>query len=218
MIHDFGIVWSERGLLLSGLANTAILSALAAVAALLLGFALTPAVMSKHRIVSVAARLLVDGMRCVPFLLFAYIVYYGLPSLGLRLDNWSSGLAALIIYNAAYMAEILRGAWVAQPREPIEAGIAFGFSELRLFRRIILPPLLLAAGPVIGNQVIQIIKDSAFLTIIALPELTHAASSIQSRHYVPFAAFITAVLLYWGLCLVIEAGVSSVGRLADARR
>ena len=55
---------------------------------------------------------------------------------------------------------------------------------------------------------IQIIKDSAFLTIIALPELTHAASSIQSRHYVPFAAFITAVFLYWGLCLVIEAGVS----------
>ena len=55
---------------------------------------------------------------------------------------------------------------------------------------------------------IQIIKDSAFLTIIALPELTHAASSIQSRHYVPFAAFITAVLLYWGLCLVVEAGVN----------
>jgi polar amino acid transport system permease protein len=218
MIHDFGIVWSERALLLSGLANTAILSTLAAVAALMLGFAVTPTVMSKHRVISSAARLFVDGMRCVPFLLFAYIVYYGLPSLGLRLDNWSSGLAALTIYNAAYMAEILRGAWVTQPREPIEAGIAFGFSELRLFRRIILPPLLLAAGPVIGNQVIQIIKDSAFLTIIALPELTHAASSIQSRHYVPFAAFITAVLLYWGLCLVIEAGVSSLGRLADARR
>jgi polar amino acid transport system permease protein len=218
MIHDFGIVWSERALLLSGLANTAIISALAAVAALLLGFALTPALMSRHRALSRLVRGFVDGMRCVPFLLFAYIVYYGLPSLGLRLDNWSSGLAALTVYNAAYMAEILRGAWAAQPREPIEAGIAFGFSELRLFRRIILPPLLLSAGPVIGNQVIQIIKDSAFLTIIALPELTHAASSIQSRHYVPFAAFITAVFLYWGLCLVIEVGVGSVGRLAEARR
>jgi polar amino acid transport system permease protein len=218
MIHDFGIVWSERALLLSGLANTAIISALAAIASLLLGFVLTPALMSKRPAISGVARLFVDGMRCVPFLLFAYIVYYGLPSLGIRFDNWSSGLAALTIYNAAYMAEILRGAWVTQPREPIEAGIAFGFSELRLFRRIILPPLLLSAGPVIGNQVIQIVKDSAFLTIIALPELTHAASSIQSRHYVPFAAFITAVFLYWGLCLVIEAGVGSVGRLADARR
>jgi polar amino acid transport system permease protein len=218
MIRDFGIVWSERSLLLSGLANTAILSTLAAIAALALSFVVTPALMSRQRPIAVMARVFVDGMRCVPFLLFAYIVYYGLPSLGLRLDNWSSGLAALIIYNTAYMAEILRGAWQAQPKEPIEAGVAFGFSEARLFRRIILPPLLLSAGPVIGNQMIQIIKDSAFLTIIALPELTHAASSIQSRHYVPFAAFITAVFLYWGLCLVIEAGVGSIGRLAEARR
>jgi polar amino acid transport system permease protein len=218
MIRDFGIVWSERSLLLSGLANTAILSTLAAIAALALSFVVTPALMSRQRPIAVTARVFVDGMRCVPFLLFAYIVYYGLPSLGLRLDNWSSGLAALIIYNTAYMAEILRGAWQAQPKEPIEAGVAFGFSEVRLFRRIILPPLLLSAGPVIGNQMIQIIKDSAFLTIIALPELTHAASSIQSRHYVPFAAFITAVFLYWGLCLVIEAGVGSIGRLAEARR
>jgi polar amino acid transport system permease protein len=218
MIRDFGIVWSERSLLLSGLANTAILSTLSAIVALLLGFLLTPALMSKRPVISGLAHLFVDGMRCVPFLLFAYIIYYGLPSLGLRLDNWTSGLAALTIYNTAYMAEILRGAWVVQPREPIEAGIAFGFSELRLFRRIILPPLLLSAGPVIGNQMIQIVKDSAFLTIIALPELTHAASSIQSRHYIPFAAFITAVFLYWGLCLVIEAGISSIGRVAEARR
>ena len=218
MIHDFGIVWSERGLLVSGLGNTTILSLLSAIAALLIGFALTPALMARQRALGWIAGGFVDGMRCVPFLLFAYIVYYGLPSLGIRLDNWTSGLVALTIYNAAYMAEILRGAWAAQPREPIEAGVAFGFSNLGLFRRIVLPPLLLAAGPVIGNQMIQIIKDSAFLTIIALPELTHAASSIQSRHYVPFAAFITAVFLYWGLCLVIEAGVSSVDRLAAARR
>jgi len=218
MIHDFGIVWSERDLLLSGLGNTTILSVLSAIAALLIGFVLTPALMARQRAVGWIARGFVDGMRCVPFLLFAYIVYYGLPSLGIRLDNWTSGLVALTVYNAAYMAEILRGAWAAQPREPIEAGIAFGFSNMALFRRIVLPPLLLAAGPVIGNQMIQIIKDSAFLTIIALPELTHAAASIQSRHYVPFAAFITAVFLYWGLCLVIEAGVSSIDRLAAVRR
>ena len=218
MIHDFGIVWGERSLLLSGLGNTTILSVLSAAAALLIGFMLTPALMSSQRWLAFAARGFVDGMRCVPFLLFAYIVYYGLPSLGVKLDNWTSGLIALTIYNAAYMAEILRGAWAAQPREPIEAGVAFGFSNLALFRRIVLPPLLLAAGPVIGNQMIQVIKDSAFLTIIALPELTHAAASIQSRHYVPFAAFITAVFLYWGLCLVIEAGVSTVDRLAAVRR
>ncbi|WP_316239087.1 amino acid ABC transporter permease [Bradyrhizobium sp. SZCCHNR1015] len=218
MIQDFAIVWSERDLLLSGLGNTTILSVLSAIAGLVIAFVLTPALMSQRRWLALTVRVFVDGMRCVPFLLFAYIVYYGLPSFGIRLDNWSSGLVALTVYHAAYLAEILRGAWAAQPREPLEAGVAFGFSGARLFRRIILPPLLLAAGPVIGNQMIQIVKDSAFLTIIALPELTHAASSIQSRHYVPFAAFITAVVLYWGLCLVIEAAVSGIDRLAAARR
>ena len=81
-----------------------------------------------------------------------------------------------------------------------------------------LPPLALASAPVVGNQIIQIIKDSAFLTIIALPELTNAASSIQSRRYVPFASFIIAMLLYWVLCLVVEAGVAAAGRMAQARR
>src|ERR1700758_5009335 len=152
MIHDFGIVWNERDLLLSGLGNTTILSVLSAAAALLIGSLLTPALMSKQRWLAGIVRGFVDGMRCVPFLLFAYIVYYGLPSLGIRLDNWTSGLVALTIYNAAYMAEILRGAWTAQPREPIEAGVAFGFSNMALFRRIVLPPLLLAAGAGVGHH------------------------------------------------------------------
>ena len=153
MIRDFAIVWGERSLLLSGLANTTVLSVLSATCALLLAILLTPALMARWRVIAIPARGFVDAMRCIPFLLFAYIVYYGLPSLGLRLDNWSAGLAALIVYNTAYMAEILRGAWQAQPREPIEAGIAFGFPEAKLFRRIILPPLLLTAGPVLGNQI-----------------------------------------------------------------
>jgi polar amino acid transport system permease protein len=218
MIRDFGIVWTERGLLLNGLANTATLSILAVVAALLLGFVLAPALMSKKPAVSRTARAFVDGMRCIPFLLLAYIVYYALPTLGIRLDNWTAGLCALVIYNAAYMAEILRGAWASLPREHVEAGLAFGFSGLKLYRRIILPPIVLACMPVLGNQMIQIIKDSAFLTIIAVPELTHEASAIQSTYYVPFAAFISAVLLYWVLCRLVEMSVGAVERRARARR
>lgn len=218
MIHDFAIVWSERGLLLAGLANTVLLSVLAGLAALVLGALLSTALMSRARPVRWAVGSFVDAMRCVPFLLFAYVIYYGLPSFGVVLDNWSAGLAALALYHAAYVAEILRGAWAAQPREPIEAAHAFGFTGFRMFRRLILPPLVLAAGPVLGNALILIIKDSAFLTVIALPELTHAASSIQSRRYVPFAAFISAVLLYWALCLMVEAGVLAIGRVAEERR
>src|ERR1700751_4398368 len=136
MIHDFGIVWSERDLLLSGLGNTTILSALSAAAALLTGFVLAPTLMSKQRWLAGIVRGFVDGMRCVPFLLFAYIVYYGLPSLGVRLDNWTSGLVALTIYTAAYRGDLWRGAGGGRRGEPIEAGVAFGFSNVALFRRI----------------------------------------------------------------------------------
>lgn len=218
MMQDFATVWSERGLLLSGLGNTVLLSVLAGAVALVLGALLSMLLMSPRKLLSLPAKALVDLARCTPFLLFAYIVYYGLPSLGLQFDAWSAGLFALTAYHAAYMAEILRAAWAAQPRAPIEAGVVFGYSGFRLFRRLVLPPLALSSAPVLGNQLIQIIKDSAFLTIITLPELTHAVNSIQSRHFIPFAAFLTAVLLYWALCLVVEAGVAAVGRLADARR
>jgi len=218
MIRGFAITWAHRDQMLDGLINTVWLSLSAAALAFALGCALAAALMSRARPMAISARYLVDTMRCVPFLLFAYLVYYGLPSFGIRFTSWMAGLVALTLYNAAYMAELLRAAWTALPRELIEAGHAFGFAGFSLFRRIVLPPVILAAIPMIGNQLIQIIKDSAFLTIITVPELTHQASSIQATYFVPFAAFVTAVLLYWGLCMVVEAAVAGVGRMAEARR
>jgi polar amino acid transport system permease protein len=216
-MHGLLIVWSERDLMLSGLLNTVALSVLGGLCALALGVPMAAAMMPRSfagRIV----RTMVDLARCTPFLLIAYVVYYGLPSVGISLDNWVAGLGALMVYHAAYVAEIVRGAWVAQPRDPLEAARAYGYFGFRLFRHIVFPPLALASAPVLGNQLVQIIKDSAFLTVIAIPELTNAASSIQSRHYVPFASFVVAMLLYWALCLLVEALVSVARRIAEARR
>jgi polar amino acid transport system permease protein len=218
MIKDLGIVWGHRDAFLAGLVNTVWLSLLSTCIAFALGAMLAMALMSKARPMAFWAQAFVDGMRCVPFLLFAYLVYYGLPSLNIRFSNWGAGLLALSLYNTAYMAELLRSAWAGLPRESIEAGHAFGFGGFNLFRRIILPPVVFAAVPMIGNQIIQIIKDSAFLTIIAVEELTHEAISIQATYFVPFAAFLAAVLLYWLLCMIVELLVASVGRLAEARR
>ena len=104
---------------------------------------------------------LIDLMRCVPFMLFCYLIYYGLPSFGIVIGNLMAGIIALTIYNAAYIAELLRGGYAALPREGIEAGQAFGFHGWRLLVRIILPPVLLSSVPMLGNQMVQIIKDSA---------------------------------------------------------
>jgi polar amino acid transport system permease protein len=77
---------------------------------------------------------------------------------------------------------------------------------------------MLRATPLVGNQLIQIVKDSAFLTVIAVSELTHEMTGIQATYFIPFAAFVAAVLLYWCICLAIEAGTGMLNKFAEERR
>jgi polar amino acid transport system permease protein len=204
--------------MLSGLLTTIGITIVAAICAGLLGLLLFSLLISRVRAVEVILTSLIDLMRCVPFMLFCYLIYYGLPSVGIVVGNLTAGITALTLYNAAYIAELLRGGYEALPREGIEAGHAFGFHGWRLLVRIILPPVLLSTIPMFGNQMIQIIKDSAFLVIIAVQELTFAANEIQATYYVPFASFVCAMLLYWLLCLGVEAGVRAVLAVAERRR
>jgi polar amino acid transport system permease protein len=216
--HGFEIVWSQRDLMLNGLLLTFEIVAISSVLAAILGFALFGLLVQSGPAVVRLLKAAIDVIRAVPFMLLCYLLYYGLPSIGLTLGNMTAGVTALAIYNAAYVAELLRGAWKAQPPEADEAERAFGFHGWRLLVRVILPPVLLDAVPMLGNQMIQVIKDSAFLVIITVQELTYAANEIQATYYVPFASFVCAILFYWILCLGVEGGVRSLLRVAEVRR
>jgi polar amino acid transport system permease protein len=218
VIHNFGRVLAHWDSFLVGFLNTVWLSVTAAVVSLVLAALLTLPLMAHQRPVRLATRSLVDGVRCIPFLLLAYLIYYCLPAVGVRFDSWTAGLLTLILYNTAYFAEILRGAWSHLPHEQEESARAFGYSGIPLFVRIIAPQIFLAAGPVLGNQLIILIKDSAFLMIITVPELTYMANYVQSTYFVPFETFILAVVLYWGLCTLVELAVKRLEGLAEARR
>ena len=212
------VLWEQRDALFSGFLTTIAITAVAAVCAGVLGLAMFALLISRMRAIAWVLTWLIDLLRCVPFMLFCYMIYYGLPSFGIVIGNLTAGIVALTLYNAAYIAELLRGGYVALPREGIEAGHAFGFHGWRLLTRIILPPVLLSSAPMLGNQMIQIIKESAFLVIIAVQELTFAANEIQATYYVPFASFVCAMLLYWLICLAIESGVRTGLAMAEARR
>jgi polar amino acid transport system permease protein len=216
--HGLAVVWSQRDLMIRGLAATLGIAAVSAVLAGLLGIGLFGLLISRWRAVGQTVSALIDLMRCVPFMLFCYMIYYALPVFGIVIENIAAGILALTLYNAAYIAELLRGTWQTLPRETIEAGHAFGFHGWRLLVRIILPPVVMDSVPMLGNQMVQIIKDSAFLVIIAVQELTYAANEIQATYYVPFASFVCAVILYWLLCLAVESGVRAVIRVAELRR
>lgn len=218
MRRDFLVALSHYDAYLAGLWNTVWLSAATLVLASIAGCVVAALMLAKHKLLRLPAAAFVDAMRSVPFLLFAYLIYYGLPELSLQLDSWASGLVALVLYHTAYVAEIIRGAWTNLSRDQVEAGRAFGFAGFPLFGRIILPQLFFATVPVIGNQSIYILKDTAFLMIITVPELTFAASSVQSTYFVPFASFVIAMLLYWLVTLGIETVVKRVELAAEVRR
>lgn len=217
-MHDVLVVLNHFDQFLMGLGNTLWLATATLVLGSIFGCVVAALMLVRQKSVRMVVGIAVDGMRCVPFLLLAYLVYYGLPSFRIQLDSWSSGLCALVLYHTAYIAEIVRGAWSNLSRDQIEAGRAYGFSGFALFRRIILPQLFFASAPVIGNQSVYILKDTAFLMIITVPELTFAASSVQSTYFVPFASFIAAMLLYWAVTLAIETGIRRVEMAAELRR
>lgn len=216
-MNKWEILWNHRGMILVGFQNTLLLFSVSAVAAFLLSVAIVLAMQTRSGAISSSMRAIVDGMRTLPFLMYAYILYYGLPSLGISMDAWTVGFISLITYHAAYFAEILRGAWATLSTGQAESARAHGFRSFGMYRRIVLPQLVLRTAPVLGNQVIICLKDTAFLSIITVRELTSAAASVQSLYFIPFEAFIVAIGLYWVTSILIELLVARFGFAAERR-
>ena len=216
-MNKWEILWDHRDMIAVGFRNTLVLFAVSAIAAFLMSSAIVLAIQTHRGPLSGIVRTVVDGMRMLPFLMYAYILYYGLPSLGIRLDAWTAGFVALITYHAAYFAEILRGTWATLSAGQAEAARAHGFINVTMYRRIILPQLILRSAPVLGNQLIICLKDTAFLSIITVRELTAAASAVQSQYFIPFEAFAVAIGLYWVTSILIELLVARIGLVAQER-
>ena len=217
MIANFRIVLGEWPALATGFLNTVWICALSGALSLLLAVFISMLLVSRRRGVRRSTQGAVDVLRAIPFLMLLFIVYYCLPTLHVRLSSWTCGLSALIVYNTAYFAEILRGAWAHLPHEQEEAGRAYGYTGLGLYRRIILPQIFIAAGPVLGNQMITLVKNSAFLMVITIPDLTFMANQVQAIYFVPFETILVAVALYWILCSIIEWTVRRMDRVALVR-
>ena len=211
-------IWSLRAEVLQAFGSTILLTLVGGLCALLAGLLLALMAMSRRRALQRAVTVYIDTMRCVPFLLFVYLLYFGLPTLGFRMSNWQAGALAILMYHSAYMAEVLRASIQQLPGDIVEAACSFGYQGWALARRIVIPPALLRSIPLVGNQFVQILKDTALLTVIAVTELTHALTGIQSTHFIPLAAYLTAVLLYWALCVTIELTANRLELLARKRR
>lgn len=203
-MNQWSIVWSARESFFNGLLTTLELFIIAAAVGLAIGIALCYVMEHQNRVVDRLIIGFVSLMRAIPFLILAYLLYYGLPELGVSMEAWGAGLLALVIYHGAYFFEILRSQRRIFSAGYIEAAVSQGFSRYKIFRRIVLPNIFSSSLPLLGNQLIICLKDTAFLSIITVQEITAAANGVQSTYFIPFNAFIVAIGLYWAISILLE--------------
>ncbi|MDB5614178.1 MAG: putative amino acid transporter, permease protein [Devosia sp.] len=213
---EWTIIWEARNTILAGLWLTCWLFTLSILGAFVLG-CLMLYCLERGGVLAWLLRAFINAMRALPFLVLAYLLYYGLPQLGLRMNAVTAGLVAMIIYHGAYFTEILRGSRLVLPPGTVEAAEAHGFLPGNIFLHIILPQLLLRTRPLIGNQLIYALKDTSFLAIITVQELTAAANSVQATYFIPMPAFVVAILLYWAITVCLELVVKKAGTFGTKR-
>ncbi|KPQ24400.1 MAG: hypothetical protein HLUCCA13_09095 [Halomonas sp. HL-48] len=216
-MSNWEILWSSRDVFLQGFYNTLQLFGISAVLAFLLGSVMVFLLEGSRPRLKIPLRIFIDGMRMLPFLILAYLLYYGLPSVGIRMSAWYAGLTALVLYHGAYFAEILRGCRTTFPLGQVEAATAQGFSLPTMFLRIIWPQLILKTRGLMGNQLIILLKDTAFLVIITVRELTAAANSLSSTYFIPMEAFIVVIGFYWLISIGLEQFIKLIGRYGAKR-
>ncbi|GAD78418.1 amino acid ABC transporter permease [Vibrio ezurae] len=201
---EWEIIWQQREIFISGFSNTFLLFIVASFVSFGLGMALLYALENGAKGLKSGVILAINMMRTLPFLILAYLLYYGLPQVGVRMDAFTAGVISLSLYHGTYFCEIFRGIRKGLDSGYIEAAQACGFSKFKIFTRVVVPNVLFKSVPLIANQLIICLKDTAFLCIITVGEITAAANSIQSTYFIPLNAFIVAIALYWLISIVIE--------------
>ncbi len=189
------------------------ISLAAAILGLILGFGLN-ALRLALPFFSGFYRLYIWLIRGTPFLAQLAIVYFGLPVLGLRLEAVEASILSLGLYSAAYFAELFRSAWASVPTGQVEAARVHGISARQAFWHIQAPQALAFALPLLGNQVMLTIKESAVTSIITVPELTMTAGRIVSTTFSYVMPYALLVLSYWLLTSAVGVLAEYLGRRA----
>jgi len=216
-LQDWLTVWVHFDEVVKGFGVTVLFFVVASVGGFALGCVCVYAMEGRASVAKRLLRAALDVMRTLPFLIVLYLLYYGLPQLGIRMGAWTAGVLALTTYHAAYYAEILRGARATLPVGQVEAARSHGFSPFTAYFRILLPQMVLRSGPLIGNQLVGCLKDTAFLSIITIYEMTAAANALQAIYFIPMPAFIVVILAYWLISLILERLLRRMGRYAKLR-
>ena len=171
---------------------------------LLAGAVLAVMGISHNRVLNWIARVYVSLFRGTPLLVQIFVIYYGLPSLGISLDPTPAGVIALSANVAAYLSESMRGAILGIPSGQWLAAYSLGLSRRQTLRYVIAPQALRIAVPSLSNSLISLIKDTSLVSVITVTELLRSAQEIIASTYQPLPLYLAAAAVYWVLCQVLE--------------
>lgn len=159
----------------------------------------------------------VEIIRNTPLLVQLFLIFFGLPSFGVRLDGLTAAMIALVINLGAYTTEIVRAGLEAVPKAQIEAGHSLGLSGLQVFRYIVVFPALKAMFPALASQFVLLMLATSVASQISVQDLFHAASIVQSRTFRDFEVYTVIGVLYLALAIGFRGLFALIYRLVFVR-
>jgi len=194
---DFTIIIDSLPSLLKATLMTILLAGISIVIALLIGFITAIVRIIKVKFLHKVAGLYVSVIRGTPLLVQIFVIYYGLPQIGISLDPISSGIVALSLNAGAYLSESFRASILAVDHGQTEAAMSMGMTYAQSLKRIILPQSLRIAIPTLSNSFIILIKDTSLVSVITVTELLQMSSLIIAKTFEPLTIYLIAAAIYW---------------------
>lgn len=188
--------------------NGALITLEFAVASMVLGLivGLVVAIMriSDNLFLSGIARVYVSLMRGTPLLVQIFVVYYGLPSIGISLEPVAAGIFTLTLNTGAYLSESMRGAILGISRGQWAASNSLGFTHVQTLRYVVCPQALRLAVPSLGNTLIGLIKDTSLVSVITVTELLRTTQGAIASSFQPLPLYVAAAAIYWILSTALS--------------
>jgi polar amino acid transport system permease protein len=201
---DFNWLWDGMGALAYGAGTTLALTASTSVLGIVLSILGAAARRGPYPWLRKVVGLYVEIMRNTPFLVQLFFIFFGLPSLGIRLDPVTAAVLAMTLNMAAYTIEVVGAGLDAIPRGQKEAAQALGLRPRLVFFKIILPQAIAIIFPALTSQIIIMMLESAVVSQISVRELAQEADLLQSRTFRSFETYFVVTLVYLALSMAVR--------------
>jgi polar amino acid transport system permease protein len=210
---EFGDLLPYWDVLAQGLLFTIVLTLVSTVVGVALGTAAASARTFGPKWLGWVVDIYVELIRNTPFLVQLFFIFFGLPSLGLKLTETQAAFLAMVVNLGAYSTEIIRAGIEAVPKGHIEAGVSLAMTKWEVLRHVVLKQAFQKVYPALSSQIVIVMLGSSVVSQISAEDLTYAANFIQSRNFRAFEVYLVAALLYLLLAIAMRAILRGLGRV-----